>query len=486
MIMMDGRFALRSELVVLAIQRCMHGLHPLPIHPLLLHLLALALLLFYVAYLGATALYNIFLSPLSALPGPWYAAASDLWLLLHAARFMQCGTIHDLLQRYGPIVRVGPRRVVFRDHAAMKSVYCINKLPKSAFYKALIAMTSLTNMEHTRRRKTFASHHALSYVSLFQPHINSCVIRLVEILDVAPRTSADCIHLLRHLLVDILRMTLFGLAPVALNRWALGDEDLISAAVRDFPLRAILNLLVHLPHKRWREIYQSDSILASFVRGRLQEVQHVAQSDLDIKSASEPVPMMHRLLSQRSGLSFDVFLDQEIILECISHLVAGVDTSTATFGFMLWELSRRPDIVHRLRMELDDIMPDRRTVPPYTALMKQLYLSAFLTKGASGALRYPLDLMGYSLPPGTIVGTQAFSIHRDPDIYLSPEVFDPGMVTIQCYRRGGREASQASLVLNFDIEANPLETNERTMAVRDAFAVRPASRECKLTLVPRP
>jgi hypothetical protein len=35
------------------------------------------------------------------------------------------------------------------------------------------------------------------------------------------------------------------------------------------------------------------------------------------------------------------------------------------------------------------------------------------------------DLMRYSLPPGTIVGTQAWSMHRNAWIFPSPETFLP-------------------------------------------------------------
>lgn len=35
------------------------------------------------------------------------------------------------------------------------------------------------------------------------------------------------------------------------------------------------------------------------------------------------------------------------------------------------------------------------------------------------------DLMGYALPPGTIISTQAWSMHRDVDIFPSPETFLP-------------------------------------------------------------
>jgi cytochrome P450 len=33
------------------------------------------------------------------------------------------------------------------------------------------------------------------------------------------------------------------------------------------------------------------------------------------------------------------------------------------------------------------------------------------------------DMMGYALPPGTIVATQAWSMHRDPSVFPSPDTF---------------------------------------------------------------
>ena len=35
------------------------------------------------------------------------------------------------------------------------------------------------------------------------------------------------------------------------------------------------------------------------------------------------------------------------------------------------------------------------------------------------------DLMGYALPPGTIVSTQAWSMHRDMELFPSSETFLP-------------------------------------------------------------
>ena len=35
------------------------------------------------------------------------------------------------------------------------------------------------------------------------------------------------------------------------------------------------------------------------------------------------------------------------------------------------------------------------------------------------------DMMGFALPAGTIVSTQAWSMHRNPDVFPSPETFLP-------------------------------------------------------------
>jgi len=84
------------------------------------------------------AIYNLFLSPLSAIPGPWYAAISDLWITTHVLRLRQCKIIHELFETYGPVVRIGPNKVVFRDLSTARSIYTMYKFDKSSYYKGLL------------------------------------------------------------------------------------------------------------------------------------------------------------------------------------------------------------------------------------------------------------------------------------------------------------------------------------------------------------
>lgn len=99
-------------------------------------LLAVYASLTYVLY---RTIFQLFLSPLSAVPGPWYAAVSDFWLLSHVVRLQQCKAIQELFDTYGPVVRIGANKVAFTDAQSAKSVYSMYKFDKSNFYKSFQA-----------------------------------------------------------------------------------------------------------------------------------------------------------------------------------------------------------------------------------------------------------------------------------------------------------------------------------------------------------
>ena len=96
-------------------------------------------------------LYNLFLSPLSAIPGPWYAAVTDLWISSHVLCLRQCKTVQSLFDAYGPVVRIAPNKVAFCDASAMRSVYSVHKFDKSDYYKGLLTCVSSYTPFHASR-----------------------------------------------------------------------------------------------------------------------------------------------------------------------------------------------------------------------------------------------------------------------------------------------------------------------------------------------
>ncbi|KZT70257.1 cytochrome P450 [Daedalea quercina L-15889] len=500
---------------------------------------------FAVLYFVAHAVYQSFFSPLAALPGPWYSAISDFWLTTHVVRFQQCRIVQALFDKYGPVVRVGPNKVAFCNATTMRSVYCVHKFDKSSYYKSLLtnnndhAMTTLPHAEHAVRRKAYSSHYIPSNLALFQTDLQDLCLKLVDTLGrTFGSTPVDCLDLFRHLMVDIIGTTVFGRLPGSLDNWAKNIQDPLATAVYDFPKRGVMrsavptwawNLVCLIPNNRLRQVCDSDRIMAQFVAGRLYEMRTNLQAGpVGGGTDTEKLPLLQRMLLHRVFATNECMPDKDIISEGMGHLVAGVDTSSTTLSYLLWELSRRADIAKRLQAELDEAMPDRAVIPDAVALTKLPYLNAFIKEGlrlygaapsllervvsstSPSGLDDSFDLMGYAVPPGTIVSTQAWSMHRDASVFPSPETFLPErwlavdgvdgederlammnqhMVPFGVGSRlcGGHALAQlvmrmviAVVARNLNITADVTQTNERSMEMRDAFVLFPAAKECKL------
>ncbi|TFY65879.1 hypothetical protein EVG20_g5213 [Dentipellis fragilis] len=466
-------------------------------------------------YLAINAVYQLVFSPLSAIPGPWYAAISNFWLTTHV------------------------------DIVTSKSIYTVHKFDKSSYYKSLLtnnndhAMTTLPHGPHAIRKKGYAPHYTPTNLALFQPEMNQYAVEVAEILDnISGRTSVDCLDLFRQLLVDVSSATAFGYRVAALSKWAIDTVDPLSTAIGDFPKRGILrsvvpswtwDLICRIPNNRWRQMCNSDGIMAQFVSARVYETRsQMRDGKMD---EHEKVPLLQRLLRYRVGPSDELMSDQDIISEQMGHLVAGVDTTSTTLSYLCWELSRRADITRNLQAELDHAMPDSRVVPDINVLQKLPYLNAFVKEGLriysavpsllervvpasttkNGVFSETFDLMGFELPAGTVVATQGWSMHRDPSVFPSPDTFLPdrwletpgnadqlarmaqfmmpfGTGSRQC---GGQNFAQimlrimiAVIARNFDV-ITPSETNEKSMEIRDSFVVFPASMSCRLMFSPR-
>ncbi|KAH7887261.1 cytochrome P450 [Phlebopus sp. FC_14] len=507
----------------------------------IIHNTGLVLVTLALLYGVTRATYQLFFSPLSSIPGPWYAAVSNLWITTHVLRLQQCKTNHRLFEEYGPVVRVGPNKVVFKDITSMRSIYSVHKFDKSKFYKSLLtnendhAMTTLDHAGHAARRKGYAPHYIPANLALFQPEAHDYTIELVKGLEhIGGKQSLDCLTLFRHYMVDVIITSSHGYRQGALSKWFVGAKDPVVTAISDFPKRGIVrsalpawmwDLICRLPNNRWRQICDSDKIMGEFVGARVYEMR--AKVNTGKLDEFEKVPLLQRLLHHKYSPDQQM-PDHDIISEMMGHMIAGSDTTSNTLSYFFWELSRRPDITNKLQAEIDQAMPHPYVIPDIAILQKLPYLNAFIKEGLrlysaapsplervvpasttkNGASNEAFDLMGYALPPGTVVATQGWSMHRDSTVFPSPDTFIPdrwlqapeAVAKMSQYLMpfgtgpricGGQNLAQmmlriavAAVVRNFSIVAAP-ETNERSMEIKDAFVIFPAASECKLAFHPR-
>ncbi|KAJ7209254.1 cytochrome P450 [Mycena pura] len=343
------------------------------------------------------------------------------------------------------------------------------------------------------------------------------------------------------------------------------------------------NWVCRIPNARFKLLCDSDKIMAEFVSTRVYEMRAKLHADkiptpvpaptiaaptpLPFLSAfpsfscspsrsSSPCPSEDSFITEDGEKSYllprllaykypsgETMPENHVISECMGHMVAGTDTTSISISYFLWELTRRRDILHKLQSEINAFMPDPSVIPDIKVLNSMEYLNAFIKEGLrvygaapsllervvpvstskNFACAEGFDLLGYALPPGTIVATQAWSMHRDPSVFPSPETFLPErwLPSYAASQEGpcapaegetARLARMASYMMpfgtgsricgglnlahvimrvvlvavlrNFEVEAAP-GTDEKSMDMRDSFVMFPAAMECKLIFHPR-
>ncbi|KAG5349201.1 hypothetical protein C0989_005285 [Termitomyces sp. Mn162] len=180
-----------------------------------------------------------------------------------------------------------------------------------SYYKGLLtndndhAMTTLEHAAHSMRRKGYAPHYTPSNIAQFQPEMHEATLELVRTLEsMSGAEPLDCLSIFRHLMVDAVVSFSYGYRLGAVSKWAVNVEDPLSTAINDFPKRGIIrctvpnwlwNLISRIPNNRWRQMCDSDKIMAEFVSGRVYEMR--AQMNAGKDSETDKVSMLLSFVS---------------------------------------------------------------------------------------------------------------------------------------------------------------------------------------------
>ncbi|MFN0073451.1 MAG: cytochrome P450, partial [Chloroflexota bacterium] len=170
----------------------------------------------------------------------------------------------------------------------------------------------------------------------------------------------------------------------------------------------------------WRQYRRAHDLFSTFVTVRLAERGAQGGDAQDVLGL-----MMSAHYDDGSSIT-----DDEIRDELLTVLLAGHETTAVALSWAIYEVWRHPDVLQRLRHELDALGPQ----PDPDLIAKQPYLSAvcdetlrlhtILTEVARLA-RVPCELFGYTIPPGVGVGVGIWAIHHDPELYPAPYTFRP-------------------------------------------------------------
>ena len=152
---------------------------------------------------------------------------------------------------------------------------------------------------------------------------------------------------------------------------------------------------------------------------------------LAVRRARETESMdVLEMLMQACDEQGNPYTDEFIRFELNAVLTAGHETTGVALGWALYELGRHPDVLAKLRSELEGAgsNPDPAlilTLPYLDAVCREtIRLHPILSECARVPMK-PLEILGHTVPAGHALVISIVGIHHDPAVYPEPDRFLP-------------------------------------------------------------
>ncbi|KAE8353462.1 cytochrome P450 [Aspergillus coremiiformis] len=403
-------------------------------------------------------IFPVVISPLSKLPNAHFTSRfSNIWIRWQRYRNRENRVIHQTHKDHGPIVRMGPTEVSVNCPAALKVVYS-DACDRDEWYGRVFAHYGVRNMfsysqrqRHAVRKRIVAPVYRKSTLQSSSDVMTILQVlveeRLLPILDAGAqsRHPINVLVLSLSFAMDYIYAYFFGLdcVPDLLRNPTVREEWLAAHAQEkrygiwntEFP--ALARVLRRLGIK-----FIPDAMVESAKKVSqlcLDLMDRNPGRDLPTKPKSNPVVYNH--LAER-------FLEREngrltLASELMDYLLAGTETSGWSLTYLMHELSQNPEIQNELRLELravPQLLPDSSlsssidkntlqrldTLPILDGVVLETLRRHPAAPGSQPRVTLSAtSVLGYPIPPNTRIGAQAYSLHRNEDVFPHAETWDP-------------------------------------------------------------
>ena len=416
----------------------------------------LLLLLYTVVY--PLCLYLNDPNKLRRFPGPPVAAITNAWGVLHQYCHTRTAAVHRAHQNYGKVVRVGTNHLSFASVEAIRDIYGHGTpVTKDDFYHAT-ASTHLNVSDaqeksvHNVKRRRFAAAFAQKRIVHLEDVVAGLLNRVVALLDSKVGTEVDMKRVMLHFMYNVISIAMYAQDPRFIEKEStvttgetpagqLYETDMyqsmidssrvaISAGWAPGSIRMVKFLTQW--HSGWTRGQGLRDVTIHLVRNRLRMDREA------IGRGEKPLDdLFTTMLFDREGEPLGLELGELVSEAANLFNAAGENTEIATTNTLFF-LARHPDVVAKLRAELDEVFDYRTTaVPRYDAVKDLSYLRACIDESLrlrpsiEGGLprRVPgsgMSVAGEWLRGGTTVSVSTRTAHRDPAVFGDrPEEYVP-------------------------------------------------------------
>ena len=404
-------------------------------------------MVFSVTFLGlcgvfALALYKFivfpaFLSPLSTIPNAHpLAAVSTAWLKRQQTKRREMKKICAAHKTHGPIIRLSINQVSVASPEGLRQVYTAG-LEKDPWYQdeftnfgTLNLVSMLDHRSHSIQKRAIANIYSKSYVqsSPELKKLSSSIIskRFLPLLESVARqkTGFNVVEMMQWAGMDLTTAYLFGMQH--------GTNFLQDTAAR----------------KQYFGDFICTRDMTPTMKAKIEEkcmsLCHAAleneQPSGDVDSVQSAPIVFSKLYTHLTATKSDDALKQTAS-ELLDHLVASHETTGIAMTYAMYRLSKDPALQTHLRKELitldPPLVPESGKSLPSSSSIEQLpllnsILLETLRLHAPAPGRLPrivpkggIMLHGHSLPAGTIVSSNAYTLHRNEEVFPAPYEWKP-------------------------------------------------------------
>ncbi|KAI1938545.1 hypothetical protein LOZ66_003348 [Ophidiomyces ophidiicola] len=394
--------------------------------------------------------FRVFTSPF---PGPRIAKFTVLYMRWQQLKGREFLHYHLLHQKYGPIVQLSPDEISFCHADALSQIYAGPRgldagdaLSAFKSYGSENLVTTLDADRHAARRKMIIGHYSNSIAispgvqAVFKKYIDTFMQIIEEKASSSPSRTVEISSWLRWLSADIILHQIYGESNhpnLLMSEASREDFKWLLMTALDFVLGPIALLITLFP--KFATLLQAIDGPDKIGMYGMRQVE-AALSDTSDKK--EEITTHLKLLSsylKKDGPTTLLPSKNYIASDCLDHFIAGYFSPADLFSALIWELSLPWNKVHqdKLRQELHEAGISTGAHPDILVLQKLPYLNNVLRELLRVHTPIPIGLprkvkrgqnvvvLGAKIPPRTTIHAQAYSIHRDPQVFPSPDKWNP-------------------------------------------------------------
>ncbi|KAL1631249.1 hypothetical protein SLS54_000008 [Diplodia seriata] len=460
----------------------------------------------YTVFCTLQAVYRLYFHPLAKFRGPRVASISSSWLDKQADAGNPEEVFEKLHQELDTrALRIAPNELHISDVSLYKVIYNQAKpFPKHPdFYKQFNTPHTLTTENdervHKELRKLLNPLFSRSGYTKLEPVVLEKIYAMgAKIKRIAAAGPINMDNASRCMTADIISEFAFGQSfnlidespnsfdsriLDALNQGSRGVTELYHHTFQRFAAHFFPRAVTGLWNPTIKALAEILNLAARCVEAHKQRS----------KTASHPV-----IFDNLASVSLQIQNNQALEI-----LIAGSDTTAQTITMGLHYILGNPRIKDKLTAVVHDVVKDPASIPTFTELDQIEYLRAVVKESlrmampVPGMLRRvvpktptPFSVDGQVVPPGTVVGMSAYTMHYCTDVW-GPDAkeFNPdrwlggkaaGMETyFATFSKGARSCigmnvaqAEVTMALAYLFRAFRMELKPSVMKYEDMFTTR--------------